>query len=349
MLLAKRDLLFSSTQPNKLMNVQNDLPSDRRPKRKAQTAKGFTLIELLVVIAIIAILAAILLPALAGARVTALRAQDMNNMKQLATGMLAFCGDHNDTYPPAYWAGNSGTVSWDTLLYSYVGGGSGTAQNTMDVGVYADGDAAIANAYGIALGLKIMACPFDTFTKCTWVTQSGFSIRSYAMVAASQNWGSGWDVPIQNGLTSINSPGFMGVGISWTSTDDKTADWDPPGYPDTVVRHPSSTLMLVELANSQNAEGNSWPAFCFGPILASPGSGLYQIENGVPTDPKYLGQNGASEGNQLYPVQHNRFSYAFHDGHVQLLTYLQTINAKTLPGGVISTAPSGMWTIWTAD
>jgi len=330
------------------MNVQNYLPSNRGIKWKAQTAKGFTLIELLVVIAIIAILAAILLPALAKAKITALRSQDMNNMKQLALGMFSFTGDHNNTYPPAYWDGQSGTVSWDTLLYSYVGGGSGTSPNTMDFGVYAD-DPAAANAYGIAPGLKIMACPLDTFTKVSWITGSGFSIRSYAMVAASQNWGSGWDVPIQNGLTSINSPGFMGVGISWVSTDDKAANWDPPGYPDTVVRHPGTTLMLVELANSQNAEGNSWPAFCLGPILASPGSGLYQIENGVPADPQFLEINGASEGDQLYPAQRNRFSYAFHDGHVELLTYKQTINAKTLPGGVISTAPSGMWSIMTAD
>jgi prepilin-type N-terminal cleavage/methylation domain-containing protein len=329
------------------MNVQNYLLSNRR-KWKAQTAKGFTLIELLVVIAIIAILVAILLPALSKAKITALRSQDMNNMKQLAIGMSAFSGDHNNTYPPAYWAGNSGTVSWDTLLYTYVGGGSGTPQNTMDFGVYAN-DLDAAGAYGIALGLKIMACPLDTFTKVSWITGSGFSIRSYAMVAASQNWGSGWDVPIQNGLTSINSPGFMGVGISWVSTDDKTADWDPPGYPESVVRHPGSTLMLVELANSQNAEGNVWPAFCLGPILASPGSGLYQIENGVPTNPKNLETTGASEGNQLYPAQRNRFSYAFHDGHVELLTYKQTINAKTLPGGVLSTAPSGMWSIKTAD
>jgi prepilin-type N-terminal cleavage/methylation domain-containing protein len=347
MLLARKVSLSSSTQTNKPMDVQNCMQSNRR-KWEAQTDNGFTLIELLVVIAIIAILAAILLPALSKAKITALRSQDMNNMKQLATGMIAFCGDHNDTFPAAYWAGNSGTVSWDTLLYTYVGGGSGTPQSTMDFGVYAN-DLDAAGAYGIALGLKIMACPLDTFTKVSWITGSGFSIRSYAMIAASQNWGSGWDVPIQNGLTSISTSGFMGVGISWSSTADKAADWNPPGYPDTVVRHPGTTLMLVELANSQNAEGNSWPAFCLGPILASPGSGLYQIENSTPTDQTYLSIHGASEGNQLYQAQRNRFSYTFHDGHVELLNYKQTIDAKTLPGGVLSTAPSGMWSIMTAD
>jgi prepilin-type N-terminal cleavage/methylation domain-containing protein len=50
---------------------------------RARRAPGFTLIELLVVIAI---LAAIILPVLAKARLRALQAQDMNNMKQLGTG-----------------------------------------------------------------------------------------------------------------------------------------------------------------------------------------------------------------------------------------------------------------------
>jgi prepilin-type N-terminal cleavage/methylation domain-containing protein len=325
------------------MDVQNYLPSNRR-KWKAQTAKGFTLIELLVVIAIIAILAAILLPALARAKITALRSQDMNNMKQLATGMIAFCGDNNNTFPPAYWWCPNGTVSWDTLLYPYVGGGSGTPPNTMDFGVYAN-DSDTAGAYGIAFGLKIMACPLDTFTKVSWITGSGFSIRDYAMVSGPNTW----SVPIQNGLPSINSPSFGGVGVGWDDNNATTANWSPPGYPETVVRHPGTTLMLVELANSQNCEGNSWPAFCLGPILASPGSGLYQIENGVNLSQQNLEENGVSQGLQLYPAQRNRFSYVFHDGHVELLTWQQTINAKTLPGGVISTVPSGMWSIMKAD
>ncbi len=67
--------------------------------RASSHSGGFTLIELLVVIGIIAVLAAILLPALAAAKRRSLRAQDIDNLKEQMEGSIMYAGDFNDWYP----------------------------------------------------------------------------------------------------------------------------------------------------------------------------------------------------------------------------------------------------------
>jgi prepilin-type N-terminal cleavage/methylation domain-containing protein len=116
----------------------NVVSAIHRPFNRRSHAKAFTLIELLVVIAIIAILAALLLPALASAKERGRRAVDQSNLHQQGIALTMLTGDNNNLLPdlryPPYTAPPGGTAvglwPWDIstnftdLMISY-----GASQN----------------------------------------------------------------------------------------------------------------------------------------------------------------------------------------------------------------------------
>jgi len=88
--------------------------------------RAFTLIELLVVIAIIAILAAILFPVFAQAKMSAKKAADLSNMKQITTAVLIYSSDSDDKFP-IYFSGSENPQS--AYLYSMIWSAQGMVGN----------------------------------------------------------------------------------------------------------------------------------------------------------------------------------------------------------------------------
>lgn len=91
-----------------------------------KTPRAFTLIELLVVIAIIAILAAILFPVFAQAKLAAKSTADLSNTKQIDLALLMYANDNDDTYcfaTPESWSGapswGSASLGWTLTLQPY--------------------------------------------------------------------------------------------------------------------------------------------------------------------------------------------------------------------------------------
>jgi len=143
------------------MNTSTNTPL-RTNQPRLESRRAFTLIELLVVIAIIAILAAMLFPALAKAKTKSQGISCMNNTKQLMLANHLYQGDNQDTFPMAFHGGfqpgpNDPNKPWVT---GWLDWGTGS-DNTNEIFLLDQRYAVLASYFGKQK--NVYKCPADSY------------------------------------------------------------------------------------------------------------------------------------------------------------------------------------------
>jgi hypothetical protein len=141
--------------------------------------------ELLVVVAIIAILAALLMPALNKAKLQASEVTDLNNLKQIMVATHTYVQDFGDVLPPPNWDnggfnGANGNGTFAGWLYKPSLGAAGTNRFVITGGVY----------WPMLHDLRVYACPSDNLQMWHWSAKDDANVQrpqqlsSYAMNGA---------------------------------------------------------------------------------------------------------------------------------------------------------------------
>jgi prepilin-type N-terminal cleavage/methylation domain-containing protein len=200
---------------------------------------GFTLIELLVVIAIIAILAAMLLPALASAKEKAKRANCLSNMRQWGLALQMYAGDNHDGCPQDGYSDAPGPTYPGT-------GANGTPDDL--------------RAWFNALPPFVAERPLTDFFHDT-----GYSDNSEKMPFPGNSRGKIYECPSatmskQESLTVVNGGGqygyfSYGMNIDLKRLADSTVPNGPQQIPKlTSLRRPTDTVFMLDLVFSPSTE-----------------------------------------------------------------------------------------------
>ena len=163
-----------------------------------QRQNTFTLIELLVVIAIIAILAAMLLPALSAARERARSANCIANLKQIGNADLMYAGDNRD-----YIAASE--AQWHASWNSSGANGSTAYRYLISGGYFGNEGYSLAEAGSEKYCKQYFSCPSDT----NWA-HSRVSYRLFWLDVSGSNWYTlyfGGDKSYANAIVGTCNPG----------------------------------------------------------------------------------------------------------------------------------------------
>ena len=201
---------------------------------------GFTLVMLLVVVAVIAILAAMLLPALAGAHDRARRIQCVNNLKQCGLAFRIWEDDNGDKYPMDVPLAKGGTKECDN--------GADTFRHFQ----------VMSNELSTP---KILACPADTRTAADNFTRLKNQNVSYFVGLEANDANPQRFLDGDRNLTSDNAPenGILklvpGGPVSWTTAIHNNQG--NVGLADGSVQQYSSSALREALRNSGDPT-NTW-------------------------------------------------------------------------------------------